>query len=107
MVVLETIDFDMLNLIENAPHITMYKTMVNNAHVGPLKQNPKASYEDDGRSLISLEVKARIVRRNSLPCHVYHLVQNYESDQEMIETLTVAYEGIMEVQDTTINKLNR
>lgn len=51
--------------------------------------------------LISLDVKARVAIGKYLPCDVHHLVQNYESAQEMMETLTVAYEGTMEVQVTT------
>lgn len=35
---------------------------------------------------------------NCLPYHVYHFVQNCESSQEMMETLTMAYKGTVEVQ---------
>ena len=85
----------------------MYQPIVNNAPVGPLKQNPKTSYDDDDKGLISLDVKERETIGNSLHYHVYHLVQNYKSTQEMMEMLTVAYEDTLEVQLTTINSFNQ
>ena len=44
---------------------------------------------------------------NSLPYHVYHLIHNCESSQEMMDTMIVAYEGTVEVHATTINNLDR
>ena len=73
----------------------------------PLKQKPEMSYDDDDKRLLSLDVKARAAIGNCIPYHIYYLVQNYESDKEMMDTLAVAYEGTMEVQATTINNLNR
>ena len=52
-------------------------------------------------------MKTMIRVGNSLPYHVYHFLQNCDSAQEMMENLTVAYEGTVEVQDPTINNLNR
>lgn len=43
MVVIETIDFDLLNIVDNGPHVPMYRPMVSNAPSGPMKQNSKTS----------------------------------------------------------------
>ena len=107
MVVLETMDYEMLKIIEKGPHIPTYQPMVTNALVSHLKQKPKTSNDGDDNKLISVNVKARAAIGNSLPNHVYHLVQNYESAKEMMETLNVAYEGTVEVQAATINNPNR
>lgn len=93
MVVLETMNFDMLNVVNSGPHVPVYQPMFNNALAGPMEQNPKTSYDDDEKRLISVDVKTRTIIRNSLPYHVCHLVQNYEFAQEIMEMLIVAYEG--------------
>lgn len=64
--------------------------MVRNAHIGPLKQNTKASYDDVDKRLIGLDVKAGAAIGKSIPYHVYQLVHNCESAQDMMETLMVA-----------------
>ena len=107
MVVLETMDYVICKIVEKGPHFPMYQPIANNAPVGPLEKKPETSYDDDDKWLINLDVKAGAVIGNSFPYHMYHLVQNCDSAQEMMETLAVAYEGTVEVQATTINNLNR
>ena len=97
MVVFETIDYEMKNIVEKGPHVFMYQPIANNAPVGPLKQNQATSYDDDDKRLLNLDVKARATIGNSLPYHVYHHVHNCESSQEMMDMLAVAYEGTVEV----------
>ena len=67
LVVLETIDCDMLDIVNNGPHSPMYLSMINKAPTVGLKQNPKASYDEEDKRLNSLDVKARDAIRNSLP----------------------------------------
>lgn len=68
--------------------------MVNNAPDGGMKQKPKASYSEEEKN-ISLYVKAKGAIRDSLLYNMYHLVKNYESTQEMMDTLTFAYKDTM------------
>ena len=98
MFILETLDFDMLNIVDNGPDVPMYQPSVNNAHVGPMKQKTKTRYDDGDKRLISLDVKAQEDIGNSILYHMYHLVQNCECAQEMMEMLNVAYE------DTVVSK---
>lgn len=79
IVFLETMDYFMLDLVNHRPHILMYQSMVSNAPAGGLKQNLQASYDEEDKRLISSDVKAGDAFENSLPYHIYHLVQNYES----------------------------
>ncbi|KAL7605601.1 hypothetical protein Lser_V15G17674 [Lactuca serriola] len=90
MVVFKTMDYEMRKIVEKGPHVSMYQPMANNAHVGPLKQKPETSYDNDDKRLINNDVKARAEIGNSLPYHVYHLVQKCDSTQEMMEMVTVA-----------------
>lgn len=75
----------------------MYQLMIDNVSIGGKKPKPKSSYGEEDKRLTSLDVKARAAIANSLPYHIHHLVHNYESTHEMTETLTVAYEGTVEV----------
>ena len=59
MVVLQTMDFDMINTVENGQHVPKFQPMVNNTPFGPLKQKPTTSHADKGQSLINLDVKSR------------------------------------------------
>ena len=64
-------------------------------------------YTAEDKRLCHLDKKACAAIGNSLPYEIYHLVQNCESAKEMMDTLTVAFEGTEEVQRTNINNLNR
>ena len=75
----------MLNIVDKGPHIPMYQPIVKNVLICPLKQKLKANYDYYNWRLIILDVKARAAIENSLPCHVYHLVQKYKLAQERIE----------------------
>ncbi|KAL4563399.1 hypothetical protein LXL04_027440 [Taraxacum kok-saghyz] len=91
MVVLETMDYDMLDIYTLGPH----------------KQTPKHDYTAEDKRLIHLDIKARAAIGNALPYDIYHLVTNCESAKDMMETLTVAFEGTNEVRRTNINNLNK
>lgn len=97
MVTLKTMGYEMRKIVEKGPQIPMYQPMVDNAPIGPLKKNPEMSYDDDDKKPLSLDVKARVTIGDSLTYHGYHLVQNCESTQEIMDTLIVVYEGIVEV----------
>ena len=59
------------------------------------------------KHLVSLDVKGRSAISNALPYNTFHLVQNCESAKEMMDTLTVAFEGTEEVRATTLSNLIR
>lgn len=107
LVVLETMEYDMLDIANHGSHVPMYQSMVNKSLAGGLKLKPKVSYDEEDKRLIILHVKAKAAIIYSLSYHIYHLVQNCEFAQEMMETMTVAYEGTVEVQATQINNLKR
>ena len=87
MVFMETMGNEMHNIVEKGPQASMHQPMRNNTPVGYLKQKPKTSYDDDDKKLFSIDMKARATIGNSLPYYMYHLVQNCESAQEMMDTL--------------------
>ena len=62
MVALETMDYEIHEIIEEVPYVPMYHPMANNAPVGPLKQKPKTGYEDDDKRLLNLNVKATTLK---------------------------------------------
>ena len=107
MVVLETMDYDMLDIVTLGPHVPMFQPTKAGVAEGEKKQTPKHDYTAEDMRLIYLDIKARAAIGNALPYDIQHLVQNCESAKEMMETLTVAFEGTDEVRRTNINNLNR
>lgn len=97
LVVLETMKYDMLNIVNNGSYVPMYQLVIDNAPVGGLMSKPKTSYDEDEKRLMSLYEKESAAIRNSLPYHIYHLVQNCQFAHALMEILTVAYEGTIEV----------
>lgn len=91
LTILENMDYFMFDIVNHGPYVPMFQPTVNNAPVGGLKQKPKARYDEEDKRIITLNVKARATIGNSLPYHIYCLVQNYEFAQEMMKTQTMAY----------------
>ena len=107
MAVLETLDYDMLDVVTKGPHVPMFHPMKDGVASGEKKRTPKHDYTAEDKRLCHLDKKACAAIGNALPYDIYHLVQNCESAKEMMDTLTVAFEGTEEVQRTNINNLNR
>ena len=107
MAVLETLDYDMLDVVTEGPHVPMFQPMKDGVASGEKKRTPKHEYTAEDKRLCHLDKKPCAAIGNSLPYDIYHLVQNCESAKEMMDTLTVAFEGTEEVQRTNINNLNR
>ena len=107
MVVLETLDYAMLGVIENGPIIPIYQPMKDNVKDGEPKEKPLHEFDEKNTRQYSLDVRARAAIINALPYDVYHLVQNCKSSKEMMDTLTVAYGGTEEVKAVNKNSLNR
>ena len=93
MIVLETLDYGMLDVIENGPIIPMYQPMKDNVKDGEPKEKPFHEFDENDKRQYSLDVRGRAAIINALPYDIYHLVQNWKSSKEMMDTLTVAYEG--------------
>lgn len=104
LIVLESMDYEMLVIVNHGPHIPMYQSMDNNAPAGGLKQKPKASYNEEDKRHINQDVNTRATIGNSFPCHIYRLVQNYESTQEMMKMVTVAYDEETSSKDEGIKE---
>ena len=100
-------DEDMLTIVTKGPHIPMYQPLnVENVPVGNKKATPKESWTFDDKRRVGLDVKARAAISYSLPYNIFGLVQNCETAKEMMDTLTVSYEGTEETMATQINDLN-
>ena len=106
MAVLETMDYDMLDIVTEGPHIPMFQPTKDGVATGEKKRTPKHDFTAEDKRLCHLDKKACAAIGNSLPYDIYHLVQNCESGKEMMDTLTVAFEGTEEVQRANINNLN-
>ena len=73
---------------------------------GEKKRTPKHDYTAEDKRLIHLDKRACAAIGKDLPYDIYHLVQNCESAKEMMETVTVAFEGTDEVRRRNVNNLN-
>ena len=107
LIVLETMDYGMLDIVNKGPHVPMYQPMKDGVADGPKKPTEKHQFSEEDRRLVMLDVRARAAIGNSLPYNIYHLVQNAASAKDMLDALTVAYEGTEEVTETQKNNLNR
>ena len=107
MAVLETLDYDMLQIVTEGPHVPMFQPMKDGVAAGEKKLTPRHEFTAEDKRLCHLDKKACAAIGNSLPYEIYHLVQNCESTKEMMDILTVAFEGTKEVQRTNINNLKR
>ena len=106
MAVLENLNYDMLDIVTAGPHVPSFQPMKDGIAAGEKKPTPKHEFTAEDKRLCHLDKKACAAIGNSLPYEIYHLVQNCESAKEMMDTLTVAFEGTEEVQRTNINNLN-
>ena len=104
---LESVDEDMLDIVNNGPYVPMYQPLKNNAPDGVMKKTPKENWTSDDKRKNGLDVRARAAISYALPYNIFGLVQNCISAKEMMDTLTVSFEGTEEVKATQINDLNR
>ncbi|XP_052623710.1 uncharacterized protein LOC128129042 [Lactuca sativa] len=79
----------------------------NNAPDGVMKKTPKENWTSDDKRNNGLDVRARAAISYAFPYNIFGLVQNCISAKEMMDTLTVSFEGTEEVKATQINDLNR
>ena len=105
--VLESMDEFMLDIVNDGPHQPMYQPMKDRVADGPMKPASKDLWTSKDKHLVSLDVRGRSAISNSLPYNTFHLVQNCESSKDMLDTLTVAFEGTEEVRATTLTNLIR
>ena len=105
--VLEAMDEHMLDIVNDGPHQPMYQPMKDHVADGPKKPASKDQWTSTDKHLVSLDVRARSAISNTLPYHTFHLVQNCESSKEMMDTLTVTFEGTEEVKASTLSNLIR
>ncbi|KAL4583580.1 hypothetical protein LXL04_008158 [Taraxacum kok-saghyz] len=59
MVVLETMDYDMLDIVTLGPHALMFQPTKEGVAEGERKQTPKHDYTAEDKRLIHLDIKAR------------------------------------------------
>ena len=81
--------------------------MKDNVKDGEPKEKSFHEFDENDKRQYSLDIRGRAAIINALPYDVYHLVQNCKSSKEMMDTLTVAYEGTEEVKAVNKNSLNR
>nr|KAJ0211503.1 hypothetical protein LSAT_V11C400213080 [Lactuca sativa] len=104
---LESVDEDMLDIVEKGPYVPMYQPLKNNVPDGAMKKTPRDNWTADDKRKNGLDVRARAAISYALPYNIFRLVQNCISAKEMMDTLTVSFEGTEEVKATQINDLNR
>nr|KAJ0188603.1 hypothetical protein LSAT_V11C900505350 [Lactuca sativa] len=104
---LESVDEDMLDIVKKGPYVPMYQPLKNNVPDGAMKKTPRENWTADNKRKNGLDVRARATISYALPYNIFGLVQNCISAKEMMDTLTVSFEGTEEVKATQINDLNR
>lgn len=87
----------MLDIIKK-DHFILTFTEMKNGVPGELKRTHVHAYTEYEKKLVNLDVYACAAIISALPYEIYHLVQNCLSGKEMMDTLTVAYEGTGEVR---------
>lgn len=107
MVVLETIDHDMMDIIEKCPHVPTFDETKDGVKTSVIKKTTKHLFCEEDKRLHNLNFQAHIVIGNYPSYDIYHLVLNCVFTKEMMDTLTVMYEGTKEVKSTRENNLNR
>nr|KAJ0217090.1 hypothetical protein LSAT_V11C300105640 [Lactuca sativa] len=95
---LESVDEDMLDIVEKGPYVPMYQPLKNNVPDGAMKKTPRENWTADDKRKNGLDVRARAAISYALPYNIFGL---------MMDTLTVSFEGTEEVKATQINDLNR
>ena len=66
MVVIETMDYDMLDIVTLGPHVPMFQP-IKGVTEGEKKRTPKHDYTAEDKRLIHLDIKARAAIGNALP----------------------------------------
>ena len=107
LMVLETMDYNMMEIVNTGPYVPTFQPMKDNVPDGPRQATEKHAYTEDDKRMVMLDTRAHAAIGNALPYNIYHLVQNAESAKAMMDALTVAYEGTAEVTETQKNNLNR
>lgn len=80
--VLETMDYFMLNIYKDGPHVPMYQSMKENVKyddeveklADDKAKKPVHEFNEEDKRLVSLDVKTRASIGNALPHDIYHLV---------------------------------
>ena len=83
--VLESMDENMLDIVNDGPHQPLSQPMKDCVADGPKKPASKDLWTSTHKHLVSLDVKRRSAISNSLPYNTFHLVQNCESSKEMMK----------------------
>ena len=95
--VLESMDYHMLDIITNGPHVPTYQPTNDNVAAGERQKKEVHNFDDNDKRLANLDVRARSAICNALPYNIYHIVQNEKTAKSMLDTLTVSFEGTPEV----------
>lgn len=74
--VLETMDYSTLGIINDGPRILMYQLMNENVKDGDLIEEHISEFNDEDKCLVALDVKALDAMGNALLYNIYHFVQN-------------------------------
>ena len=110
---LSTLDIQMLNIVTEGPYVPTSILSVPSESEGQTSTTeriitkPMHLWSDEDKRMVSLDVKARSALVSALPNEIYHQVLNCTSAKEMLDTLTVAYEGTEEVKENKKLLLNR
>lgn len=76
MVVIETMGHNMMDIIDNCPHIPTFNETKDSVKTGVIKKTPKHLFSEQDKRLQNLDVHAHTAIGNSLPYDIYHLVHN-------------------------------
>lgn len=74
MIILETMDYNMLSIIENDPHNPKFSDPPKDGSSLEMKLTLQDSWSEDDKKLINLDVCARDAIVTSHPYEIYHLM---------------------------------
>nr|KAJ0190103.1 hypothetical protein LSAT_V11C800446360 [Lactuca sativa] len=82
----------MLDIINKGPITVTHQSSNDGASDSKLKRKNVSGYNKEEKSVLNLNVKARVVIRNSLLFSIYRLVEKYSTAGEMMITLSSPFE---------------
>lgn len=74
--VIEIMEYTMIDIIKNDPHVPMYQLIKENVQECELVEKPIHEFNDDENFLVALDVRTHASIGNSLPYDIYNIIQN-------------------------------
>lgn len=76
MMVLETMDYLMIDIVKNVPHVPTNQPMKDNVKECDLGEKHSQEFDDEEKRLVAHDVRDHVAIQKSLPYDIYHFIQD-------------------------------